>query len=454
MKEKLMNNWQLKLLSIACSFLLWLVVVTITDPVTTAKFVIPIEFTNEQMILERGKSVEIVGDKTVTIQVSKKRSIANNLTKADFRAVADYSKMYQDTQVPIVVSSLKTDVRDSDIVQDELSVEVVLEDLKDVTKNIEYRLNGEPASGYAIGSVSLYPVTVTVTAPESFANLVRHAVVDINVDSVSEDFETSVELKFYDGNDTLLDVENARDVSIDMNGMVNCSVSVMAVQSVPITPVVTGIDNVAPGYRYTGVDMSHEKILLSGLKSDMTRISSIEVTDLSVEGLSADKVVEVDIRTYLPEGVNVYNGEHMVTFTLKIEPLEQREFVLNTNELMVADIPDELKYTILEQQIVITVSGLKADLDLLEENGLKAGISLKGLAAGSHSILVTPELPSAAYSQVGTSQITVELLDPSVTTEESETLVPEGETTENAPENSLEESKETNEGEEGTTASE
>lgn len=445
-----MNNWQLKLLSIVCSFLLWLIVITITDPVQTVEFLIPIEFTNEQMILERGKSVEVVGDKYVTIQVSKTRSISSKLTKTDFRAVADYSKMYQDTQVPIVVSSLRSDVKDSEIVQEEFSVEIVLEDLKDVTMNIEYRLNGETASGYAIGSVSLYPVTVTVTAPESFANLLRRAVVDIDVDSVSEDFSTSLELKFYDGNDTLLDMENARDVTIDMNGMVNCNVSVMAVQSVPITPVVSGIDDVAPGYRYTGVEISTDKLLLSGLKSTMTRITSIEVTDLSVAGLSADKVVEVDIRPYLPEGVNVYNDDHMVTFTLKVEPLVQREFVLNTSELMVADIPDDLRYTITEPQVVVVLSGLKADLDQLQENGLKASISLKGLAAGTHTVLVTPTLSSDGYSQVGTSQITVELTDPSTTAEETEPSEENGDTTGESPENSLEDAEETKESGEGT----
>ena len=456
MKEKLMNNWQLKLLSMVCSFFLWLVVITITDPVQTSTFIIPIEFTNEQLVHERGKSVEVVGKQTVTIRVSKARTVVSKLTKADFRAVADYSKMYQDTQVPIVVSSLNSSVKDSEIEQEEHSVEVVLEDLKEVTRNIEYDLIGEPASGYAIGSVSLYPVTVTVTAPESFADLVRRAVVEIDVDGVSDDFETSVELKFYDGNDVLLDMENSRDVTIDMNGMVNCSVSVKAVQSVPITPIVEGIDDVAAGYRYTGIEMSPDKLLLSGLKSDMTRISSIEVGGLSVADASSDVVVEVDIRSYLPEGVDVYNGDHMVTFTMKVEPLEQREFVLNTSELVVSDIPDDLKYAITESQVTLLISGLKADLDQLEENGLKAGISLKGLTSGVHSVLVIPELPSEGYSQVGTSQITVNLIDPSTTAEETESSEDNSEgtteeTPEESPENSMEGSEETTESTEEST---
>lgn len=166
-------------------------------------------------------------------------------------------------------------------------------------------------------------------------------------------------------------------------------------------------------------------------------------------------VKEVDIRSYLPEGVDVYNGEHIVTFTLKVEPLVQREFILNTNELVVSDIPDDLKYSITESKVALIITGLKADLDQLEENGLKASISLKGLTAGTHSVLVKPELPSEGYSQVGTSQVTVNLIDPSATTEETTSSADSTEDTSvESSEGSLEDSEEITESTEGAASAE
>lgn len=88
----------------------------------------------------------------------------------------------------------------------------------------------------------------------------------------------------------------------------------------------------------------------------------------------------VDIRRYLPEGVEIFDDNYEVTFTLKIEPLRQRTFTLETNTLIINDIPEQLTYSIQESSVSLTISGLEEDLDQLEANGLKASISLRGLA--------------------------------------------------------------------------
>lgn len=144
----------------------------------------------------------------------------------------------------------------------------------------------------------------------------------------------------------------------------------------------------------------------------MNRITSIDVTELDVTGASETQTVTVDIRRYLPEGVEIFDDNYEVTFTLKIEPLRQRTFTLETNTLIINDIPEQLTYSIQESSVSLTISGLEEDLDQLEANGLKASISLRGLAAGEHKVLVTPILTGGGYGQVGTSQITVTLVDP------------------------------------------
>ena len=119
----------------------------------------------------------------------------------------------------------------------------------------------------------------------------------------------------------------------------------------------------------------------------------------------------------LPEGVEIFDDNYEVTFTLKIEPLRQRTFTLETNTLIINDIPEQLTYSIQESSVSLTISGLEEDLDQLEANGLKASISLRGLAAGEHKVLVTPILTGGGYGQVGTSQITVTLVDPNASSE-------------------------------------
>ncbi|MEI3239892.1 MAG: CdaR family protein [Lachnospiraceae bacterium] len=418
MKKKLMNNWSLKLLSLVFAFFIWLSVVSYSNPISTYTISgIPVEFEHEELITERGLSVEVVGKQTATIAVTVNRETSARISADDFKAVADFQDMYQDTQVPVTVTCMTGKVSDSNIDLRTRSIEVKLESLTNVTVPITANVTGEPASGYAIGNVTTNPETVTVRAPESVAHLVRSAVVDVDASDLNETTTLQAELKFYDGNGELLDLGSHKDTMVQLTGLVKVTIPVMAVQSVTITPEVQGIDAVAPGYRYTGVDVNPDKIRLSGLKADMNRITSIDVTELDVTGASETQTVTVDIRRYLPEGVEIFDDNYEVTFTLKIEPLRQRTFTLETNTLIINDIPEQLTYSIQESSVSLTISGLEEDLDQLEANGLKASISLRGLAAGEHKVLVTPILTGGGYGQVGTSQITVTLVDPNASSE-------------------------------------
>ena len=56
MKNRLMNNWQLKLLSLAAAVLLWVVVVSINDPVRTQTFSrIQVEVVNSSASTSEGR---------------------------------------------------------------------------------------------------------------------------------------------------------------------------------------------------------------------------------------------------------------------------------------------------------------------------------------------------------------------------------------------------------------
>ena len=116
MKKKLMNNWSLKLLSLAFAFFIWLSVVSYSNPISTYTISgIPVEFEHEELITERGLSVEVVGKQTATIAVTVNRETSARISADDFKAVADFQDMYQDTQVPVTVTCMTGKVSDSNI---------------------------------------------------------------------------------------------------------------------------------------------------------------------------------------------------------------------------------------------------------------------------------------------------------------------------------------------------
>lgn len=421
MKKKLLNNWSLKLLSFVAAFFIWLSVTAYSNPISDYTISnIPIEFENQQLVAERGMSVEIIGKQVATISVRVSRSTYYGLSANDFKAVADFSEMYQDTQVPVRVTCMTNKVSDSAIDLRTRSVEVKLEPIVEVTVPVVCEISGEPASGYALGTVATDPESLVVKAPESVARLVKSAVVRMDVSGISETTTADSAIEFYDGNGLALDLQSSKDTTISYNGLVRITANVMAVQSVAVTAKVNGMDAVANGYRYTGVEISEDRIKLSGLKADMNRVTNIEVSDvLDVTGASEDVVVEVDIRNYLPEGVTLYDSNHMITFRLKVEPLVQKTFVLSTDSLQVNSIPENLNYAFEEESVELVISGLAEDLEQLEQVGLQASVNLQGLGIGTHRVPVIAILNGNGYAQVGSSQVTVSLKDPALETEAS-----------------------------------
>ena len=80
MRERLTHNFGLKLLSLALAILVWIVVLSIEDPVYTREFSdISVTEVNGDQITEAGKAYSYVGGNTVSVKVKGKTSVVNRL---------------------------------------------------------------------------------------------------------------------------------------------------------------------------------------------------------------------------------------------------------------------------------------------------------------------------------------------------------------------------------------
>ena len=409
MKSKILRNWPLKLLSLLMAFAIWFAVVTATDPQTTKNFEIPIEFENEELISSRGQSVEIVGDTTLTIRVTKNRSVINSLSAADFRAVADFSAMYQDTQVPVKVTSLNEQVYMTDIEQENSSVEVRLDPIETVSRAIEVEITGAPASGCTVGEVTISPESAVITGPSEFVALIKRAVVHIDVSGASENFETTANLELYDGNGTLLQVENTKDAKLESGSVPNCSVQMLIIQNVPVTVSIRDTDQVADGFRFLGASCDPGEFMLAGPKALLAPYQAIRIGDISAKGINTSVEKEVDIRSYLPDGITVYGGEPTTTLKIEVAELSQQVFNIPADDIKLLNVPDGMTCTVSESRVGITVSALYDELAQLSGADMTVSADLSGMEAGEHQVLLNVEFPEGEYRQIGTEQITVTL---------------------------------------------
>ena len=157
------NNFGLKVLSIIFAIIMWLVVVNIDDPKITKTFTTTVSITNESAISDMGKYYEVVdGKNTVTFAVSAKRSLIEDLSGSDFKAVADMSLIEDLSRVPIEISALHYTNQISIITRNQY-LDVTVGNLQTQSFIIVPRDSGTPASGSVVGSVSVSPNVLKVS---------------------------------------------------------------------------------------------------------------------------------------------------------------------------------------------------------------------------------------------------------------------------------------------------
>ena len=109
MKNLLTNNIGLKILSVISAILLWIIVVNIDNPVISRVYSgIPVEIINSSAITSEGKTFEVADDSDViTVVISAERSIIEDLTKDNIKAVADMKNITFMNTVPIELKTTR-----------------------------------------------------------------------------------------------------------------------------------------------------------------------------------------------------------------------------------------------------------------------------------------------------------------------------------------------------------
>ncbi len=419
MKKWITNNWPLKLVSVLFAVVVWIVIVNVDDPVGTVTISnIPVEIVNDDVFREQGKTYTVVGTGAprTSVRVTERRKVTSSLTRNDFRAVADFSDIYQEGQVPITVTCSNSSVDVSEFVVVTPSLEIQVENLITVTQSVTVNTIGEPAEGYTIGDTQVTPSQITVTAPQSFAERIRQAVVNVDVGGASDEVTAQPSIQLLDAYGEVMSTVNLAEGDFSISSATaDVRVEILSMRETPITVSVGGVNEVAEGYRYTGYTVEPDTVRLSGLRSALGQ-TSLEISNqmASVAGASEDVVLHIALADLLPSGVTLVEGEpEEVTVTLRVEPLEELQMAVPVSALTVEGLEEGLEYSFASTSFTLRVRGLAEDLDHLKEESLSGTIDLSGLSAGFHAVPVEIQLPDAeAFELVAEPMASVRLTEP------------------------------------------
>ena len=414
MKKRLLRNWDLKLLAVLFSIILWLIVVNIDDPVKSVDFAgINVQILNPDVLAQDGKVYEVLDESDeITVTVSGRRSVIEDISKENISAVADLSSLKEgENALEIKVSSNKYATDIDGITASRDNVILNIEDLKKIQKSIVVDVVGQVADGYILGDINTNLNQVVIEGPESVVSTIATAKAELNVSGVSANVSASAPIVLYDENGEIVDTSrltmNIKTVSITQEVLVTKYVAVTAESSG--TP--------AEGYALTGdITVSPEMVLIAGKKGAIDAVNTVFIpgTELDVTDLKSSLKATIDIRPFISDNVEVVDERgSKVNVTVGIQKETFTNALFSRNDITVSGDTTGFDVEVLtdgtylkESGNVLKFYGLSDSLTELNETGLAMDINMddfrttKGwdkLYPGTYWVVPTFNVPEGVH---------------------------------------------------------
>ena len=169
-----LEDWSLKLLSLAIAIVLWLVVTGQNEPVTA--------HVNVQLNFIRPQLLEISNDppRTVDVMLTGSRNKLDDLTALDLVATVDLSEQRAGERVLRLADKAQISLPQGVKVDgfQPSAIPIRLEPILERQITIEPKLEGKPADGYEVYAVRPSKGSVTVRGPESRVNALQRVLTE------------------------------------------------------------------------------------------------------------------------------------------------------------------------------------------------------------------------------------------------------------------------------------
>ncbi len=394
MKEKLLNNLSLKILSAVCAIIIWIIIVNVYDPSTSVTVSgVEVQLVNTESLTEKEYAYDVVDGSKISVYISGPRSIVTDIKAKDIVATADLSNVtvfsdYVDIDVKVVKDGVSAS--SIEIAPKTTAIRLKIENRVTKTFNIDTELVGTPADGYVIGGQQISPSSVKVTGTSSVVDSISSVKVSYDVSGATMNISDAAPIKLYDSQGTEI-VDDRIELS---KTAVDIKVNVLMTKTVPVTYKTKGTP--ADGYGVSGIDQAVTEAVIAGTEDALRNVNSIDVPDsaIDVSGLNADKIFHVRLSSYLPGNITVMS-EGVVNVTVRIYPVSEREISVPVTGIVLSNLPQGYNISFGDVTAVnITVKGEQSVLTALTVTGIIPTIDLSGIKEGDNTLRLKVTLPA------------------------------------------------------------
>ena len=354
------KNIGLKVASIFVAIVLWVVVVSIDDPVTSRVFSqIPVEFVNTQMIEDMGMVYEIAdGADTASVTVWAKRSILDSLSRDNFKATADLSKLKDDV-VPIEIRATRYTDRIEDLIQGKSQVRVMTEKLLEKQFRIELLSSGQTSDGCIVGKITSATNVVKVSGPESVVSEITKARAVVDVSGIDDDIAETVNVQ----------LENSRGDIVEDNALVMSTISIpvnVNIWKMKHVPLVFGyVGTPAAGYGVSGAAASTlTEVAITGESDKLAAVNQIVIPSSAIDitGAKEDVTVTIPVSAYMPDSVRLASDDEdeAAIVVVPVAPHSTKTVAVPLSNVTVTNVPHGMTAEIggLSEMIPVEITGI------------------------------------------------------------------------------------------------
>lgn len=407
MKEKIFNNFSLKILSILCAIVLWAVIVNIYDPTTSVTISnVNVELINTESLTDKDYTYEVIDGSKISVYLSGPKSIITDIKSSDIVATADLSQItafadYVDIDVKVIKDG--REITNIEVTPRTTAVRLSIENRLTKEFTVTPELTGSVAEGHVLSNLNVSPNIIKITGASSLVESINSVKALCDVSGANSDISGRAKLVAYDSDGNVISGEN---LTFSRNE-VDFTASVSASKVVPVKSGGTS-GTVRDGYMIMGVELSFDSVELTGDIDVLNGISEIVIpaSAVNVDGLSASRSYTVWISDYVDSGVNV-KSENTLVINVKIADINSREISFDTSRIRFDNLKSGCRVVIEDgQTIPVVVSGDAELLAGITEEDITAVSNLAALSEGQHTVFVNFTVPDGC-SVIGEYKVQV-----------------------------------------------
>jgi YbbR domain-containing protein len=375
------HNWPLKLAAILLAALLYAGLI-VSASAETFPGRIPIQ------VLNQPGNAFIIGnlDDVTSIRYLALGTSRPTVTTASFTATIDLSGVpvvagSPPVSVPVILRA--TDPANIQVIDFSPSrIQVRLDPL--VNKVVPVQVDhGIVPDGLDVREPVVSQDSVTVSGPESSVVLVAAAEARVRIQPSGLDVNQSVDLVAVDARGGVVSTVELQPSSVRVTIQIGSQLSTRAL---PVNPVVSGSS--ARGVVVAGIVAAPQLVTVEAESALLATLVKIDTQPVSIADATTDVVADVALD--LPPGVSAL-GVTTVRVTVSMRPqIGTRSFQVGI-ELRNAD--PAVRYDLGAGQVIVTIGGPLASLNLLDGATLVATVDVAGLSPGPHALVADVQVP-------------------------------------------------------------